>query len=336
MIVVAAPDISVIIPTYNRRDSVERALLALARQTLPPERYETIVVIDGSEDGTRELVGAFKAPYALHCLWQANAGRAAAINAGSRAARGAILALLDDDMEAAPQYLAAHWQAHQRSARVGVIGAAPIRLAATVPPVVADYIGPKFNAHLQKLAQPEHKLVLRDFYSGNFSIARDLLLEVGAFDEAFKVYGNEDLELSYRLTRAGVQLVYCAEALAYQAYTKTFTGLAQDTMSKGRTAVMLASKHPKTAAELQLSRYREVSKLWGSMRAVLLKLTQHWPPMAKVAVAVTLWLEPIVAGRPLRYRLALDYCYWVGVEAALRDNQRAGQGLQKLSDLARS
>jgi hypothetical protein len=58
--------------------------------------------------------------------------------------------------------------------------------------------------------------------------------------------------------------------------------------------------------------------------------------MAKVVIALTRWLEPIAAGRPLRYWLALDYCYWVGVEAALHDNRLAGQGLQRLSDLARS
>jgi hypothetical protein len=186
------------------------------------------------------------------------------------------------------------------------------------------------------LAQPGHVLVLRDFYSGNFSVARAVLLEVGVFDEAFKVYGNEDLELSYRLTQAGVRLVYCAEALARQAYTKDFAGLARDTLSKGRTAVLLASKYPETAAELQLSRYGEVSLLWGGLRAVMLRLTQVWPSLAQAVTAVTHGLEPLAAGRRLRYRLALDYCYWVGVRAALRDNRRAGHGLQSLNAQARS
>jgi GT2 family glycosyltransferase len=51
------PTLSVVIPTYRRRDSVARVLDALTRQTVPPEEFELIVSIDGSEDGTRELVG---------------------------------------------------------------------------------------------------------------------------------------------------------------------------------------------------------------------------------------------------------------------------------------
>src|SRR5512135_2587732 len=104
----ATPYVSVIIPTYNRRDSVERALRALAHQTLAPETYEVIVSIDGSQDGTREMVATFVAPYQLSGIWQPNQGRAAACNAGIRAAQGDVLVILDDDMEAAPGFVLGH------------------------------------------------------------------------------------------------------------------------------------------------------------------------------------------------------------------------------------
>ena len=58
---VATP-ISVVIPTFQRRAATQRALQALARQTLPAADYEVIVSIDGSEDGTREMVAGFPAP----------------------------------------------------------------------------------------------------------------------------------------------------------------------------------------------------------------------------------------------------------------------------------
>ena len=99
---------SVVIPTYQRRDSVRQALEALARQTLPPEEFEVVISIDGSDDGTRELLEAFRTPFPLVVLWQPNRGRAAACNAGLRASQGALLVLLDDDMEPAPEFLAAH------------------------------------------------------------------------------------------------------------------------------------------------------------------------------------------------------------------------------------
>jgi len=198
--------ISIVIPTYQRCTSLRHALQALARQTLAPDTYEVIVSIDGSCDGTQEMAAQFPAPYRLHTYWQPNQGRATACNAGMRLARGEVLVLLDDDMEPTPEFLAAHLRAHPAGSRYGVVGAVPISFNRSSPPVV-QYIGSKFNLHLEHLAQPCHRFKLRDFYSGNFSIRREVLLEVGAFDESFRIYGNEDLEFSVRLSTAGVHLV---------------------------------------------------------------------------------------------------------------------------------
>jgi GT2 family glycosyltransferase len=247
------------------------------------------------------------------------------VNAGIRQAAGGVVILLDDDMEAAPGCLAAHWDAHSEAPRRAVVGAAPIRLDAGASPVAARYVAPKFNQHLERLAQPGHSFTLRDFYSGNFSIRRDVLLEVGLFDEAFKIYGNEDLELSYRLARAGVELAYSAEALAYQHYTKDFAGLARDTVAKGQTAVLLASKHPETFNELQLSTYSQGSAAWRALRAGVLGVSGRWPRTIEAMAGVIRLLEQWhVPGLRLFYRLALDICYWTGVQAALRARAAGG------------
>ena len=152
----AMPYVSVIIPTYNRRDSVERALRALAHQTLASEAYEVIVSIDGSQDGTREMVAAFAAPYRLCCVWQPNQGRAAACNAGIRIAQGEVLVILDDDMEPAPDCLERHWRAHPIRSRFGIMGAVPMYCENTDPPVAA-YVAAKFNRHLDNLARSDHQ-----------------------------------------------------------------------------------------------------------------------------------------------------------------------------------
>ena len=204
--ILMSPRLSVIIPTFQRKVLLERALRALTMQTIPPANYEVIVSIDGSEDGTQELVAGFQAPYALRGIWQSHRGRAAACNAGIYAAAGELLVLLDDDMEPLPACLENHAVAHPADSRYGVMGAVPLRLDSASSPVAA-YIGNKFNQHLVKLSQPGYRLMLRDFYSGNFSIQREVLLMVGGFDETFRIYGNEDLELSVRLTRAAVNLV---------------------------------------------------------------------------------------------------------------------------------
>ncbi len=325
------PGISVIIPTFQRRELVRRALRALSEQTLPKEMYQVIVSIDGSSDGTREMLEKFSAPFALVYTFQSNQGRATACNAGIARARGDVLVILDDDMEPAPDCLAQHWQLHVGSPRLGVMGAVPIRPDETCSPAAA-FIARKFNRHLEQLARPNHTLVLRDFFSGHFSIRREVMLAVGGFDESFRIYGNEDLELALRLQSAGVKLMYCPEALAFQSYTKNFAMLARDTIAKGRTAVLLASKHPDALESLQLANYSQASWRWRLGRAALLQSTRLVPQTVDAVIALCGSSERFrFLQQELFYRFALDYCYWVGAKAAMRENRRVGQGLVSLS-----
>ncbi|MES9870529.1 MAG: glycosyltransferase family A protein [Sedimenticola sp.] len=94
--------ISVIIPTHNRADLLERALKSVQAQTLPP--LEVIVVDDGSEDHTREMVSE-KFPRVRY-LHQPNRGVSSARNLGISEARGDWIALLDSDDEWLPSKLA--------------------------------------------------------------------------------------------------------------------------------------------------------------------------------------------------------------------------------------
>ena len=311
--------ISVVIPTYRRLECVKKLLLALAQQTLPHAQFEVIVSIDGSDDGTRELVAQFapSAPYALQGLWQPNRGRAAACNMGIRAAKGELIVLLDDDMDPMPAFLHSHLCAHAGHSNYGVIGAVPFRLN-RLSSRTEIYVGTKFNDHLVKLAQPGFSPQLRDFYSGNFSICRALLWEVGLFDEAFKLYGHEDLELSLRLQQAGVQLVYSAQAIAFQSYTKNFAGLAQDNVAKGQTAVLMAYKHPSAIDALKLNSFDAGSWLWRAIRNGLLGACVIGLDPTKILVTLARCLNfwP-VRYRHFVYQHVLDYCFWRGVRTAL-------------------
>ena len=93
-------DISVIIPTHNRRDTLTRALESALEQTLQPA--EGIVVDDGSTDDTRRLVARYPQ---VRYLYQENAGVSSARNLGIKAARGEWLAFLDSDDEWQPDKL---------------------------------------------------------------------------------------------------------------------------------------------------------------------------------------------------------------------------------------
>jgi glycosyltransferase involved in cell wall biosynthesis len=318
------PQLTVIIPTFQRRNSIWRALDALRRQTLEPLQFEVIVIVDGSNDGTMEMLEKFETPYTLRFEWQQNSGRATACNAGIRLASSELVVLLDDDMEPVPEFLAEHQSAHAVYNNLGVIGAAPIQLDALRSPVM-EYIANKFNAHMARLAMPGYRLKLRDVYSGNFSIRRELLWDAGAFDEQFRVYGNEDLELACRLTQMGVRFVFNARARAFQHYNKNFPQLARDHFSKGKTSLQLVMKHPETLPQLKLSGNERESMQWRLLRRELLNASWLWRGTPQVLIRVVQMMEQ----RRVRqiqtiYRFVLDYFYWLGVETT-REQYRAAR-----------
>jgi glycosyltransferase involved in cell wall biosynthesis len=297
---------------------------------MKPTQYEVIVSIDGSNDGTREMVAQFPTPYKLRSLWQSNRGRAAACNAGIDAADGEVIVLLDDDMEAAPGFLMGHHRAHVAGERLGVLGAAPIRVEPSSPPLV-KYIGSGFNSRLERFARPGYTIHFKEAYTGNFSIRRSVIRRVGAFDEDFQVYGYEDYELALRLVQASVRLIYSAEALAYQHYHKDFAGLARDSIAKGQTAVLFASKHAGVFRDLKLCHRRHWSPPRRLFHAGLLTLSEYWTGTPDGVVAFVRWLEQREPARlDLYYTLALEYFYWLGAQSALCENRRTGRGLVSL------
>lgn len=314
--------ISVVIPTFQRCASVRRTLEALARQTVAATEYEVIVPIDGSDDGTKEMVERFPAPYRLSALWQPNQGRAAARNAGIRMAQGDLVVFLDDDMEPVPGFLLAHQDAHPLGSRRAVVGPVPIVVDASSPPIV-HYRRSGMDAHLDRLAQPGYQLGFRDVYSGNLSLPRDVLREIGGFDESFRLYGHEDYELALRLSQAGVELGYSPQAVAYQYYDKDFAGLARDCLARGHTAVLFAQKHPDVASSPKLASYRTGSRAWRVLRSLLLWLGQWSPGFPDWLIGSMTWLERRRPRRlPVYYKLALDYFFWLGASSALRGPRR--------------
>jgi len=306
---------SVVVPTRNRRAEIVRLVAGLSAQTAS---FEAVVAVDGSTDGTAEALAALGVPYELRVVTGPARGRAAACNAAIRAARGEIVLILDDDMEPNPQLVERHASHHPAGSQRCVLGAVPVSDADTSP--TARYVARRFVDHAARLSRPRHVFVARDFYTGNTSIRRDVLLEAGSFDERFTAYGNEDVELFLRLRAAGVAFLFDASAVARQHYGKTFAGLIRDTVDKGTTSVVLARAHPEAFGELQLAELTTRFRRWPVVRSALLALTRKRPRLADGLARAAQALERLGAWRArLFYVLALDYFYWRGVERGLDD-----------------
>ena len=71
---------SIIIPTYNRAEKLRRCLEALSVQTQPAPDFEVVVVVDGSSDGTLEMLASFETSFELRVIQQPNAGQSVALN----------------------------------------------------------------------------------------------------------------------------------------------------------------------------------------------------------------------------------------------------------------
>lgn len=314
------PKISVVIPTYNRRESVERVLESLVHQSLDPREYEVIISIDGSEDGTRELVESFKAPYELKCLWRPNSGRASALNNAMALVSSEIVIILDDDMKAPESFVEEHYKAHLKDPNLGVIGAAPIHIDPSST-FTARYIADEFNSRLIKVSAPDYDFQLWDFYAGNFSIRRDTFLRAGGFNQSFNLYGYEDIELAYRLIKSGTRIVYSPEATCTQYYDNDFKKLASNTISGGKMTVLMVSMHPELFEEIKLREYNHAGWKLRALRVSLIKLSLLIPKTNAIIISLVKLLEKRRSKKLWKaYSLSMDYFFWFGVFSEIKEN----------------
>src|SRR5689334_17297141 len=103
---------SVVIPTYNRRQILMRTLASLNQQSASKSRYEVVVAIDGSTDGTLESVSKLQTTYELHAVYGEKKGTAATVNLGVQHAKNDVLIFLGDDQICTPDLVLTHLQAH--------------------------------------------------------------------------------------------------------------------------------------------------------------------------------------------------------------------------------
>jgi hypothetical protein len=187
-----------------------------------------------------------------------------------------------------------------------------------------------FRKRMARLGQAGYRMGFRDTYTGNFSAPREALLAVGGFDEAFRVYGHEDYELALRLQAAGVELGYSAEACAHQHYEKSFAAFARDGVARGRTAVLFAGKHPEIVDRIPLSQFYAEPWRWRMVRGALLGLSRLSPRVPDLVVGLIDRVERLEPARMDKYyTLAIDYLYWHGALAAMRE-QSPGSPLRSI------
>lgn len=230
--------LSVVIPTYNRFDTLKAVLDAFKRQTLSPGLFEVILVDSMSDDGTEQMVKRFDPKFHFRYIRQENKGRSGARNRGIQEAKGEYICFIDSDIVPEGNFLEEHLKFHQEHSNAAAIGWES-RIDKLSDLDEAGSNPKRFRIHRPK----SKRLTWLYFLTGNLSVPRKKLLDVGMFDESFQGYGYEDLELGYRLQKSGVEFYYLPKALNYHVHPRSLGEQVNVMRMAGRNAVKFYRKH---------------------------------------------------------------------------------------------
>jgi glycosyltransferase involved in cell wall biosynthesis len=252
---------SVIIPTYNRRESLLAVLRALARQTVPADQFEVLVIADGCTDGTAEVCRdlALEVPYALRLLEQDNAGPAEARNLGVREAQALLIVFVDDDVVPAPELLEVHLAAHTPGGEDTIVAIGPL-----LPPpdmrlnAWGAWEERTHCSHYDAMESGRWEPTFYQFYTGNASVARRHILDAGGFNPAFR--RAEDIELGRRLQDRGCRFTFLSHARAWHYVQRTFASWAAMPVAYGRSSIEMGRAGNARDVARAVSIYNERSR----------------------------------------------------------------------------
>jgi GT2 family glycosyltransferase len=196
---------SVVIATHNRLPSLIRLLRQLGRQTMSADRFEVVVVDDGSKEPVEFAVHSLRTAYRLTVVTQENAGAAAARHRGVERASGDILVIIDDDMQVPPHFLAEHLRRHPRGSRTAVLGRMLADASIDTMPLFERFHAAMLDRFAADVEAGRRQVDGTRLYTGNVSMRRADYLAVGGFDPSLG--HSEDVELGIRLQKSGVRFV---------------------------------------------------------------------------------------------------------------------------------
>lgn len=265
--------VTVVMPTFNRRDRLARAIAALEAQEVDLP-FDVVVVSDGSTDGTDEMLAEIEPRVPLRAFSQSNGGPAAARNRGLSEATGELIVFIDDDIVAGRGLIQAHVDAHR------TLGDAMVVVGPMIDPddaVLAPWVRWE-QAMLRKqyaaLEAGEYEATARQFYTGNASVLRRYVVGAGGFDTAFR--RAEDVELAYRLEDHGLRFAYVPSAIGFHYADRSYASWKSMAYVYGQNDVVFA---------------RDLGRTW-IYAFTSRKFRQHRAPL-RVLITISLLSDPI-------------------------------------------
>jgi len=215
------PFVSVVVPTFNRRDDLQITIEVLERQTYPADRMEVIVIDNSSTDGTEAMIADLQARLSIEVRYcrKEPEGPGAARNLGAEMARGDYVAFVDSDVSLAPDWLAEAAAVLDADAGVGQVGGKVIydahRDFLNSYGGVLSPIGLAWDAREGEAVTSADSVEETLWISCSATLVRRSAFQAaGGFDAVF-FYAHEDTDLSWRLGVLGWKVLVIPTALAF-------------------------------------------------------------------------------------------------------------------------
>jgi glycosyltransferase involved in cell wall biosynthesis len=244
--------VSVVVPTYNRADRVERVIHRLMSQDIPAGRFEVILVDSDSTDDTPRAAARLAGRYAnLKTLRCQRSGAAAARNLGLAEARGELIVLVDDDILVGADFLRRLLRArHDHPGRV-LLGRIIAPWDGSCDPF-QRYLLQVQDVNIYDFPDPGN-VPANYFYTACVAIPRAVLGDK-RFDEGFRVYGVEDIEFGFRLLADEARMVFLPALRVLHDYRPTYRAYRRKKRKAGYSLGYFLGQHPEHAHRFQFGR----------------------------------------------------------------------------------
>ena len=313
--------VSVVIPTKNRSGLIAQTIERIESQTIPQDQYEVIVIDNDSVDDTRSVLEQKARTYSnLKFGLQEKPGAAATRNAGICMAKGELVVFIDDDVQAEPALIQTHLQYHQKNPNASVIGAVTIPWGDTPEPFLR-YL--RDHRILNPYTPSKGPIDFSYYHTCNVSTPTNVLVNVGGFNEAFSIYGMEDIELGYRLEKSGSRMIFAPEARALHYRFPDYQEFLERCEQAGYSLGQLLLLHP----ELK-KRFVESGRMTRHLKSFHPLYRWSAVVMAPLFRILTNWERRRGTGQILRlidmhYNWSVRYHFFLGYRRYTKDQRQS-------------
>lgn len=246
-----AVEVSVVIPTYNRKEKLTKTLDSLSKQDFPKEKFEVVIVDDGSEQDVHSVVESFKRILDIKYIKQKKEGPGIARNRGVEIAQGSIICFTDDDCMPERNWLGKFYN-YFKDNRGRIIGGLTKVRESNLKALLAQFMA---NGAINAYIGREKKIIFLP--TSNVGLKREIFKHF-TFNPCIRYPGGEDLEFFWRIFQAGYNLAYYPDIQVLHLRNENFKEFLFQPFIYGRGNYWVKKFFPDHPALQELKNWKKI------------------------------------------------------------------------------